>query len=165
MMWGRRVVTAALAGAFALGLVAGCGDDEPTRDDEGAIAEEGDLGVTSVKVGDCFNDPEGAVEGVEVEALAAVPCDQPHDNEAYHRYDLPDGDFPGQEQVEQEALEGCVGAEFQSFIGVSYDESAFEVTTISPTEETWNDLDDREVICAVYIAGEELTGSARDSAR
>jgi len=71
-----------------LGGLAACGSDEPSRSDEGAIEEEGDLGVQSVEVGDCFDDPEGvAEERVEVEALGAVPCDQPHDNEAYHLFD------------------------------------------------------------------------------
>lgn len=149
-----------------LAVVAGCGEDEPARDDAGAVAEEGDLGVQSVAVGDCFNDDEDMTtdESIQVTAVAALPCDQPHDNEAYHVYDLPEGEYPGDEQIREQALAGCTEP-FAPYVGVSYEESELEVFPLTPTAESW-EADDREVICAVYLSsGEKLSGSVKGSAR
>lgn len=153
-----------LLGALTVGGLGSCGSDEPERDEQGAIAEEGDLSVQSVEVGDCFNDPDGVEEGVEVEALGAVPCAEPHDNEAYHVFELPDGEYPGDAEVEEQSFEGCVGP-FEGYVGRTYEASELEIFPITPTEASWNDVDDREVICAVYLPEQELTGSMRDSAR
>ena len=150
-----------LALVVSLGL-AGCGSDEPERDDQGAVAEEGDLAADSVEVGDCFDDPGNLDDVAEV---PAIPCDQPHANEAYHAFDIEvDGDeFPGAEQIEQLATDGCL-TEFEAFVGTPYAESSLDIFYLAPSESSWNDFDDREVLCAVYdVDGEPLTGSARDS--
>ncbi|MGI8759603.1 MAG: septum formation family protein, partial [Acidimicrobiales bacterium] len=140
--------------------LAGCGDNEPERDDEGAVAEEGDLAASSVKVGDCFDDP-GNLD--DVEAVPAVPCDQPHANEAYYAFDLDGDDFPGTEQVEELAIDGCL-AEFEAFVGTPYEESTLDIFYLAPSTSSWDDFDDREVLCAVYgVDGEPLTSPARDS--
>ena len=147
-----------LALVVSLGL-AGCGSDEPERDDEGALAEEGDLAAGSVEVGDCFDDPG---DREEVAAVPAVPCDQPHTYEAYHAFELEGDEFPGNEQVQQLASDGCF-TEFEAFVGTPYQESTLNVFFLGPSALSWEDAD-REVLCAVHdIDNEPLTGSARDS--
>lgn len=149
----------ALAAVVALGL-AGCGDDGAQRDDEGAVVEEGDVAATSIEVGDCFDDP-GSRD--DVAAVPAIPCDQPHTNEAYHAFDLEGDGFPGAAQVEQLASEGCV-AEFEAFVGTPYQESTLDVFYLAPSASSWAEFGDREVLCAVHdVDGDLLTGSARDS--
>jgi hypothetical protein len=161
----RWVVLVAAAGLVA-GVLGACGDDEAERDDEGAVAEEGDVGVFSLREGDCFDDPD-ELEGDEaprVESVAAVPCDQPHDNEVYHLGELPDGDFPGQQEIVQMAFDECLDP-FEDFVGVPYEESELEIFPLTPSQDTWEDEDDREVVCAAYLPDEQLTGSVRGSQR
>src|SRR5688500_4430769 len=94
-----------LVSAMAL-FGAACGAGEPTRDESGDITETEDVAPNSLQAGDCFNDPE-AGSPTQVTALEAVPCDEPHDNEVFHVFQLDDGDFPGADEVKQAGLEGC----------------------------------------------------------
>lgn len=151
-----------LLAAAALFLLS-CGGG-PSRDESGAVTESGDLSVFSVRIGDCFDDD--ASEEEVVSELAAVPCAEPHDNEAYAVFDLASGDdeWPGDDSVLLEASQGCFDR-FEAFAGIAYADSALDFFPITPTEESW-DAGDREVICAIYnLDLAKLTGSARDSAR
>lgn len=117
--------------------------------------------VFSLEVGQCFNDPDAFTEVSDVEV---VDCGEPHDNEVYHLFDLPDGDFPGATTVQQLANEGCLGA-FEGYVGTTYDISLWEVGLLQPTSETW-DQGDQEVVCFLFdLNGEQLAGSARNSNR
>lgn len=148
-------------------VAAGCGnsssDDETTRDTSGAIVEGGDLGAFTIKVGDCLG---GGVTG-EIESVEGVPCDQPHQSEVYHSFAIPDGDgaFPGTEAVQDQADQTCLGA-FQGFVGIAFETSIYEISTITPTAESWAQLQDREVLCLIGQAeGTLTTGTAKGTAK
>ncbi len=131
-------------------------DDESTRNDAGEIVEAGDVGVLALGTGDCFDDPAG--DETEVASVAAMPCDQPHDNQAYAVFDLPDGDWLGSEVVVEAAFNGCL-ERFEAAIGESYEVSPLDILPLYPTEASW-DAGDREVVCAVYnVDLSKLTGS------
>jgi hypothetical protein len=101
--------------------------------------------VFDLEEGDCWDDPEESSSQVnEVEVL---PCDQPHDNEIYLVFDLPDGEFE-QTAVEQGSNEGCE-ADFETFVGIDAETSELDFFPIYPTEASWAD-GDREVICSLY---------------
>jgi hypothetical protein len=54
---------------------------------------------------------------------------------------------------------------FKGFVGRSYEESALDLFAIYPTQESWSQLNDREVICAIYrVDYKKLTGSTKGSA-
>ncbi|MGF1599572.1 MAG: septum formation family protein [Acidimicrobiales bacterium] len=154
---GRSVVIATLL----LTAVSCTSDDGPERDAEGAVVTGGSLEAADLRVGDCFNGSEGeAVTTVDV-----VPCGDEHEFELYHRFDLPDGDYPGSEALEDRWLQGCL-AEFEAFVGVSFDESMLDISGIIPTERTWTELDDREVLCSVTpLDDSPLVGSVRGTLR
>ncbi len=117
--------------------------------------------VFDLQVGQCFDDPESFEE---VSDVPIVDCEEPHDNEVYHLFDLADGDYPGADTVESQAIDGCL-ATFDSFVGHDYATSELDVRYLYPTEETWND-GDREVVCALFdLSGNKLTGSAEGAAR
>lgn len=117
--------------------------------------------VFDLEVGQCFNDPDSFDEVANVDI---VDCEEPHDNEVYHLFDLADGDYPGTTAVEGEAIDGCLEA-FEPFIGREYATSQFEVRYLYPTPETWDD-GDREIVCAVFdLSGNQVTGSAEGTAR
>ncbi|MFC3689090.1 septum formation family protein [Aquipuribacter hungaricus] len=150
-------VLALAAGALVL---AGCSAaSEPERDDAGAIvATEESADVFAIAVGDCTNDPDDGAD--ELLSVEAVPCSGPHDNEAYHAEDLPDGDFPGEEEVTAAADEICFDA-FEPFVGLAYEDSRLGYGSLTPTSDSWAD-GDREILCLVAdYEGEPLVGSAQ----
>lgn len=99
--------------------------------------------VFSIGVGTCFDD-----DNPEDEEIASVPvreCNEPHDNEIYFTFDLPDGDFP----TSDEHMYAKCEAEFANFIGIKYDDSIYDYDIMSPTEYSWEE-GDREVLCLVF---------------
>jgi len=109
-------------------------------------------------VGDCINS-EDLPEG-EIDELNTISCDESHDLEVFHAFDLPKGDFPGEESMEEAAEDECVPA-FEDYVGVDYYDSEIWITTISPSEETWDAVDDREILC--LLEGDDETESLKDA--
>lgn len=153
------VATVGLGGCSAIqGLLGG---DQVARDaDTQQVTEAGSADVFNLHIGDCFDDESGS----EITDVPAVPCADAHDNEVYYLFDLPDGEYPGDEAVSTGADDGCA-AQFESFAGIAYDSSTLDWFTITPTEETWNNVSDREVICSIYDPAGKTSGSLAGSAR
>jgi hypothetical protein len=137
-------------------------------DDLGDDAVEGERTTfLDIAEGDCLNIP-GGTDSVQVATAGKVPCEQPHDFEAYavivHPAE-PDAEFPGEDTVIGFARDECL-ARFEGFVGVTYEASELEVSFVYPQETSWTKLDDREVVCGVItIDGSKLTGSMRGTAR
>lgn len=124
-----------------------------------ACSSEGD--VFSLEVGACFDDP-GDLE--QVSEVPVVDCAEPHDNEVYGVFDLPDGDFPGIEAVQDAAVDGCLGERFESYVGTPYPESEIFASALWPTDASWSE-GDREVVCFLFEPDEKLIGSQRNAGR
>jgi len=123
-----------------------------------AEAEPKAVDVFEIELGDCLS---GGDVGSSVSEMQKVGCATPHVYEAFHQFNLPAGDFPGVEVVDQAANEGCKSA-FAVFVGKSYDTSELGMQTLTPQEDGWKRRGDREVICLLLAAGEvPRTGSAR----
>ena len=140
-----------IAGALlALGLVAGL------------TACSGDVAANDLEVGDCTEEElSGAVGEVDT-----VDCDESHTAEVFALFDLEGDDFPGTSEIQAEAAEGCNGDRFEDYVGTPYAESEIFSTYLVPTEETWNDADDRTVIClAVTDDGSATEGSVEGANR
>ena len=148
--------------ALAAFVLAACGGAE--RDDSGEIVEGGDIDVFSFEVGDCFDDPPGTSTGVA--EVPAVPCSESHDNEVFALGDHPaddDAPYPGDAAMQSFAEEFCLG-EFEGYVGISYDESRFAAAPFFPSQDTWEQQDDREFVCFLYdLESQKLTGSMKDS--
>ena len=160
-IWARGIgalaiaaATVALAGCSLLGQVNGGG----TGTDDGGDGEGTDTSAFAIKVGDCLNDAD--VSG-EVETVPVIACTEPHDSEAYASIIMDDGDFPGADEVDTQAQDGCLGA-FEGYVGASYDASKFEISYYFPTEATWAN-GDREILCVLYDPAGQTTGSAKAS--
>jgi hypothetical protein len=150
------VKSAATAGLLVVGL--GACSDEPERDASGAVTEGGDESVFEIAVGDCLTD-QGT--GTEVSDVPVVPCTQPHSSEVFHTYQVPGDTFPG--DFTQTAEEQCKPA-FQEFVGMAYEQSVLDVTTLEPSVETWAD-GDRELVCIIVDPAGNVTGSLRGANR
>jgi hypothetical protein len=131
----------------------------PTQAQETAAPGAGEVDVFDLKVRDCLADsmPTG---GEEVFTVETVPCSEPHSEEIYAVVPLPEGDFPGDEAVAVQADKVC-NAEFESFVGLPYQESVLYYNSLYPSDEqTWNGVF-REVVCSVYDPDGEVSGSLR----
>jgi hypothetical protein len=113
-----------------------------------------------VKVGDCLG--EGA-DASELSRVTILPCDEPHDSEAYFAFDLEGDEFPDEATIETEA-ERCQD-EFEKFTGIPAGESTLEITYYRPTETSWNEQDDREILCLVGDPEGPTTGSLKGSGK
>lgn len=160
----RTFHAAAAASAVAAAvLLSGCsGDDgEPQRDASGNVTETADAAdVFDVRVGDCLGD---FGDSQQVEDVAVVPCDGEHAQEVYATGQVPDGDLPGDDDLQAQAVELCT-TEFQTYIGLAYEESALDFTWLQPTAESW-DQGDRELVCLVYDPAGPVTGSLQGANR
>ena len=142
--WIRGVLVASALGTTAL---VGCGGSEV---------------ATEAALGECFQDP---ADSDEVGELDKVDCGDAHDNEVIAVFDLDGDDFPGVDEVQSQAEEGCI-EEFEPYVGSTYEDSDLDLFTITPTEETWDAADDREVICSVFaLDGSQVEGSVKGSGR
>lgn len=133
----------------------GCGGAE--RGETGEIETAGSVDAFALRVGDCFDD--WPLSNPRIGDVLGVPCVEPHDYEVFAVFDLATRQWPGQESVDAAARQGC-GERFASSVGVSNAESVLAITRLSPTERSWDELGDREVVCAAFRARrQKLTGS------
>ena len=152
MFEGRNIIVAAgVAVAAALGI-----SSMAQRNDAGEIMAAGTVDAFEVRVEDCFQD--AALESEDVSEVPGIPCSDPHDNEVFAAFDVP-GEWPGDEAIEEMAYQGCYDR-FAGAIGKSYEESIIDYTVIYPSEGSWQERGDREVLCVGYhMEYEQLTGS------
>ena len=150
---------------WVVGIVVGAGAFaanhfmQADRDGSGAIVGAGSVDAFQMRVGDCFDDGS-TFNDEEVNSVPGVPCGQPHDNEVYAVFDVSASSFPGEKMADM-AHESCV-QRFEAFVGKDYESSSLDVATLYPTRESWQQQNDREVICAVYdIDTKKLTGSVK----
>jgi len=147
------IATIALAGCSFISNVTGT-TDEPSA------APSGTIDVFDIVVGDCLTD--SAIEG-ELDTVVRVDCAEPHAREAYASIALDDGDYPGDDAVEDSALTECTTA-FAEFVGLEYNASVLEFAMIYPTAGSW-DGGDREITCLISDAEGDTTGSLENAQR
>jgi hypothetical protein len=164
---GSRLLALGLRFGIGIALFAGISFfsslNDADRDGSGELVSAGDLDVMTLQVGDCFDDPEELDEVVF--DVAAVPCSEAHDNEVYSLVPVTilGTAFPGDSALQDFSYEACVGEPFSQYVGSNYLDSALEVFTFTPTEESW-DTGDRDVVCVLFkLDLTKLIGTARNS--
>ncbi len=109
--------------------------------------------------GTCFNsDPTPGSK------LSIVDCDEPHTDEYYAELAVTGTTYPGYEAVEEQADELCITA-FEPYVGIPYDESALNFSYFYPSQGSWENDGDRQVLCRIIGVeeGQRITGSKRGS--
>lgn len=105
--------------------------------------------MAGLVAGECFNDSQFAV----------VPCQQPHEDEAYYRYMLPRGPFPGDNRLQDAATNTC-DDHLDAYVGSQYADT-FYGWPDTPDQFQWA-AGDRITICALSpMDNGKITGSAR----
>jgi hypothetical protein len=154
------------------------------------VLDSTEVEALRVQVGDCF---DGAIP-FAMASIEVLPCEQPHAHEIFAVFDLdaspepgettttvagetttttepststtadPDEPYPGEARVQELGERGCLVA-FGEYVGTAYEVSALEIGLILPTQDSWEALGDREVVCAVHRAdATPLTGSVQGTA-
>ncbi len=155
-----RHLFAIAAIALLLTACTSAGEQDATRDDEGQVSENEEIGVFRLREGDCLMMPSQGIGGEEVETLDAIPCGEPHDGEVLAIVNVPgddDAPYPGDAAISTEAETGCLSS-FQSVTGRDFATDPFwDLTFLSPTSDSWTLGDDREIVCIVLPLDGELT--------
>lgn len=156
----HRGLAAIIIGAAALAL-AGCSllgpapvVEEPETPGTSAPTET-NISTADIKVGDCLND---ANVGDVVNEVPLVDCSEPHDSEVFFVGELPDGPYPGDDESSA-AADALCAQPFIDFVGLPYEESAYDYTWYSPTAQSW-ESGNRAVRCvAIADSQEKLVGT------
>ncbi|MFV0257198.1 MAG: septum formation family protein [Acidimicrobiales bacterium] len=109
-----------------------------------------------IVVGDCI--ARAAME-MTVDEVLRVSCRRPHDQEAFHQFDVSGDEYPGAEAMTAVGLAECSEA-FQQYVGIPVDASKYEMFSLSPTPESW-EIGDRLFTCLLGVEQGITTGSAR----
>lgn len=157
MLSKRGFVSLAAALVFSSSLSACSSAD---RDDSGAVVEEGYVSAWSIRVGDCLTDTFANDSG-EFSDANAVPCNEPHVFEAYHSENISGDTFPS--DLGTVADDICYYA-FADFVGIKLEETNLTYNALIPTQESWENRDDREVTCIAGMEdGSSITGTLRNA--
>jgi len=101
--------------------------------------------ATDMKVGDCISDiPTDA----RVLTLPTIECAQPHGGEVYAVLNMPDGDYPGTEAIDE--WQNRCPEELATYSPEAMLDDTVGVYVLYPTEETW-EAGDRAVTCIATL--------------
>lgn len=157
---GRGAVNLFFATLLTLVLVAcggGGGSPSAANDNVGnpsAVATS----LADLKNGDCTSPEQNSIFA---SGLDVTDCSEPHDMEVAGRFELSEAAgvaYPGYLAIRQEAYKQCQPV-FESWTGVAFWDSKYDINTITPSASTWDD-GDRSVICLIEtVDGKPLTAA------
>ena len=126
--------------------------------------------ATDLQVGDCYNEPDAASATTnddskrQVGSVEVVDCEVPHQHEVYNNYKITLSTFPDSSTMQSQIQTACYSS-FEDYVGKSYDESQYEASTLTPTENSWAQ-GDRTITCTITTSdGSLITGSLKGAAR
>ena len=154
---------AAVAAAAAVLLLASCSllESDAPRDDSGQVTEATTISVFKLQTGDCFD--RASMGTGEVNTVKVIPCDEPHDSEIFAEKTLTGATYPGSEAVQEEADEFCYG-EFEPFVGIAYDDSLHYFYSLTPTQGSWDQDNDRLLQCIIISNEGDISHSLKGAA-
>lgn len=135
------------------------------RDSNGNITKSGEVPVTELRVGDCW-DPQGDSATFDantvIEKTNGVPCNQSHHYEVYFVGTISQSTYPTEDESKAWARANCVPA-FQTYVGTPFDQSSLSVVWFIPDEKGWAQ-GDRGAQCSIEDANHKaMTQSMKGS--
>lgn len=117
--------------------------------------------VSESPPGPCFDieEQDGVLTGFE-----EVSCDGPRQAEVSFAALFEDGQFPGDQHLVDSATATCLTA-FENYVGISPEQSAYDVEWMVPTEELWASGVRNGICLVVTDDGSVLTGTVKGSNR
>jgi Septum formation len=151
-------------------------EDNSDRNEAGTVVGGGDVGVFALRVGDCidvsqFTDQTEAastatsevavteVAVTEVEEFAAVPCSETHSGEVVTNDEQFFADldaFPTSDELLETGRTRCI-TDLSAYTATDYETSPYDIIPLIPTENSWDVVDDRGLICIGVTLNDELT--------
>ena len=128
--------------------------DQPTPDPSGAVTRQSGTFVDDLRAGDCFSYSGG--KGDEVDLVSVVPCASPHEAQVVITFELPDGPYPGEDEVIDAAEKGCTDKADPLLTDRAYEN--LEPAFFYPDSFTWRG--DRTVTCVIEAPSGTTTGTA-----
>lgn len=105
--------------------------------------------------GECFN--------TSAPEFAVIPCQQPHEDEAYYRYALPPGPYPGDVGVQDTAIPKC-DAHITNYVdSTSVSVAEFFDWPITPDQSEWVAGDSVAICVLTRMDMKQHTGSAHQA--
>jgi hypothetical protein len=153
-----QVLSVALSLFAGSVLLTGCGWLGHNHDSSRSIS------VFDVKPGECFHSPKDVK--AQLSSLARTSCDAPHTQESYAIVGFVNANgssasaYPGDDSVTQFAQGSCA-QQFRSYVGVDYLDSSLFFTWLAPSARSWEQNDDRNIICFVTTTGATLTTTVK----
>ncbi len=145
-------------------------DRDPIEDADDPVDISGELiSDYDLQNGECFNRLEDLQSGRYVVITARVDCEQPHQNEVYHTFEIEaehPSVFPGDAPVTAYARSRCYD-NFEAFVGEEYELSVYEIGVFIPNRVNFEHsvARYRGVHCWLYHRdGDLLVGSAQNTA-
>ena len=150
---GRAIVGLCLATAWLVGLGSYYVIDE-IRDRTGPPGTtSGQVDRSDLRVGDCLADRVGS-------RLYTEPCVYRHMGEVVGIFNLPDGDYPGDDATDRVSLTEC-RSRLAAYAPAATKNKDIAIVFFAPDAKSWRN-NDRTVYCiAVTESGQALAGSLK----
>lgn len=171
----RSLVVTSVSCLALVSLAAACSntsgtEDETTRDSAGDVVDGGDLGVFALQLGDCvdasnFLDTVGPGDSTVIDGFAAIPCDEPHTAEVVlvdDEYFADLEEYTSEESMSESSTPVCIAA-LDEYTGTEYESSQFDFVSLVPTSESWDQLDDRGLVCMGITLNEDANAPLETS--
>lgn len=124
----------------------------------GQITGNGSVGVFSLRVGDCFQNPSGSQAAVAgVTEVPAVPCTIPHNAQVFAQLQATGTSYPGHDSLLGQASRGC-RAQIAASLDKSKITSTMRLRFLFPLSQSWAD-GRRTITCLVVDPTPDLTSS------
>ena len=101
-------------------------------------------------------------QGYYVREVVETACNKLHDFQVAGSFERDEGigaEYPGTLELEYESYEKCQSI-FESYTGIPFWQSKFDISTVTPSASTWRD-GDREVTCLLVDTDGNALASSR----
>lgn len=130
---------------------------EPEAETSSATATVTATAASTTEAKDSDKDADKGSLALEYEV---VDCTDKHNAEVYGTTELKYKDYPGQEYTQSDANKYCL-SQFRKYHGGDGTGKGLSLSYLTPTRESWEQKDDRTVVCVVVSPEKELTGSLK----
>lgn len=115
-----------------------------------------------LEVGDCFNANHQILTGAQVATITTqVPCSDAHNSEVIGKHSFMQKQYANTEELAVAAEKICI-EDFKNYHGISYQDTAYDLYPIFPSQKTWEQNKENHILCiALHLP--PTTGSLKQS--